>query len=406
MSKVQDDIANLLSRFGAKADRYLEMDNPVEYKEPPAAPVVVSISNTSQKTAVSEEEAGARIPARQNISLVPTTAVAAVAPRLPETRVEPTLVDAIAFPAVEPLAPTKSPSVITPALQVAPSSLRALLTEVALARQAEKLASNEDTLHPTATADVSPATPAYVIAVVSLKGGVGRSTVSAALAGTLTHKGRTVAIDLDPQNVLQYHLGIDVDDAVDAGLARDGWQSLLRDGAAGTRMLPYGAYSEGERHALERDVENDGQWLKRKLAAMNLKNGDVVILDTPAGSTLYLEQALSAADEVIVVITPDAGSFLTLDQLERQLKNAGNYSYLVNQFDASRTFCQDMLEVFKRRLGDKLIGVVPLDHAISEGLAFGATPLLTDAASPARQAMLKVSDVLSLHTQLSVAAGG
>ncbi|WP_441294732.1 ParA family protein, partial [Herbaspirillum sp. B65] len=45
-----------------------------------------------------------------------------------------------------------------------------------------------------------PSTPAHVIAVVSPKGGVGKTTLCSALACSLARHGRVIAVDLDPQN--------------------------------------------------------------------------------------------------------------------------------------------------------------------------------------------------------------
>jgi len=409
MSKVQSDIANLLSRFGAKTDSYLEVEAVLDYKEVPLAPVVAAVASATQSTSsvAMEEAAAPAMQAKQPIALVPRMVVAASAPRVAEQKIEPVFHDAFATPAVEMAAPIEKQNVRSETMAssgVMPkASLRSLLTEVALARQAGKQASNEESLR--GLAEEATATPAHVIAVLSLKGGVGKTTISAALSGALAQQGQAYAIDLDPQNALHHHLAAVVEDGEEArGLTDQDWHSALCDGAAGTHVLPYGVLSNAKRRTLEQRLESESNWLSRQLIGMKLDRTDVVILDTPPGPTPYMEQALAVADQVIVVITADAGSFLTLDQLDRQFSGIEHYSFIVNQFDASRTFCQDMLEVLKRRLGDKLIGVVPFDHAISEGLAFGSVPLLTDDALPARQAILTIADVLK--TQASTMMAG
>jgi len=406
MSKVQNDIANLLNRFGAKADSYLEVEATLDYKEVPLSPVValpvapvIQVAQVMPLVPATEVETA--VQPKQQIALVPRVAIAASAPRVADAKIEPVLGAVFVTPEVAVQKdPAASPA--APVTAVPKSSLRSLLTEVALARQAGKHASNEENLH---NAEEATATLAHVIAVVSLKGGVGKTTISAALTGALALQGPAFAIDMDPQNALRHHLGaVSDEDGEVTGLNGDDWRAFLCDGLAGTQMLPYGSLPDKERRVFERRIENDNEWLNRHLVAMKLQQSDVVILDTPPGPTPYMEQALAVADQVVVVITPDAGSFLTLDQLDRQLESVEHCSFIVNQFDASRTFCVDMLEVLKRRLGDKLIGVIPFDHAISEGLAFGTMPLLTDGESHARQAILKIADVL--RAQASAAAGG
>jgi len=294
------------------------------------------------------------------------------------------------------------------------SSLRSLLSEAARKRQAEASARCEEASPQPSLNGSRPVTPAHVIAIVSPKGGVGKSTISAALAGAFSRQAPAIAIDLDPQNALQHHMGVSADAAgADAvGFMEGGWSSLLRDGAAGTRVLPYGAISEKERRALEHCLKEDSHWLARQLVRMNLDAGDVVILDTPPGRSLYLDQALDVADQVLVVVTPDAASFMVLDYVDQLFEGRANKfgrgecRYLVNQFDASRMFCRDMLEVLKHRFGKKLIGVVPFDHAISEGLAFGIRPLLEDEGSPARQQIIATCDALKAGIQTSSLIGG
>jgi cellulose synthase operon protein YhjQ len=456
-----DDIAGLLGKFGASPDGYLEVEATLDYTEPVVATVTAPVALAAVPApAISAAEtavvamtavAAAQIVAPAKSKTAPGhLSVAAAKLRAIFTRAEPvvskpsivapaantehevevesvssfvlTPVSAAVAAPVQVAAPVaisaaKNPvavAAVIPAATLTPvatpvtgirSSLRSLLTEVAMERQAEALAANEET-SPSAN---KPRTPAQVIAVVSPKGGVGKSTISAALAAALNRNGRAIAIDLDPQNALQYHVGVNPDlvAAVNAGLTGEDWNAGLLEGVAGTRVLPYGATSEKERRTFERDLEEGNHWLSGKLARMNLDASDVVVIDTPPGRTLYLDQAVDVADHVVVVITPDAGSFMVLDQIENLLEGRADHcSYIVNQFDTSRTFCQDMLKVLKRRLGTKLIGVVPLDHAISEGLAFGTLPLLEDQTSAARQEVLAIVEAMKLNVPTPVLAGG
>jgi cellulose biosynthesis protein BcsQ len=105
------------------------------------------------------------------------------------------------------------------------------------------------------------------------------------------------------------------------------------------------------------------------------------------------------------VTTADAASFLILDQMEKLLAcpdaraPSSMCSYVINQFDASREFSRDMHEVFKRRLGGQLLGVISLDHAIGEALAYGRNPLLAADSSPACQDMMLLGDQLKVRLE-------
>jgi cellulose synthase operon protein YhjQ len=365
-----DDISNLFNRFGASADSYLEFDSHFDYKEKPLA-------------------------------LVPTTPVSVVidAPQAPIEVVEAAPVDRTAHDDAE-LSPAKIPQVAAP--------LRHLLAEVALTRQAQAQARNEEALRQVLPNGRPSKTKAHVIALISGKGGVGKSTLASALATLLrVEHGQTLAIDLDPQNALQHHLGAEPDVAGmgSASLQGENWNSLLLAGPAGSLLLPYGAVTEDERRALERYLENDRFWLARQLASMALGENDVVILDTPPGRTAYLDQVLMVADQVLVVVTADAACFLTLDPMQHLLderKARGQVqqcNYVINQFDASRAFCRDMQEVLKRRLGNELLGTVALDHGVGEALAYGQNPLLKAGFSPACRDMRVLSDTLKAQLQ-------
>jgi len=364
-----DDISNLFNRFGASADSYLEFSSQFEYKEKP-------------------------------LSLVPTAAepVAVVETAQPVTQPSDTaLTETLAENEAElPLAKTAQPA----------APLRHLLAEVALARQMEAQARNEEALRQVLPHGRPAKTKAHVIALVSAKGGVGKSTLASAMATALRLEGgQTLAVDLDPQNALQHHLCAEPDVAGmgSASLKGENWKSLLLAGSAGSLLLPYGWVTEDERRTLERYLDNDRYWLARQLASMELGENDVVILDTPPGRTTYLDQALMVADQVLVVTTADAACFVTLDQMERllgerlTLGQAPLCSYVINQFDNTRLFCRDMHEVLKRRLGSNLLGTVALDHAVSEALAYGQSPLLEARASQACQDMLALSEKLKVQ---------
>ncbi len=388
----KDDISNLFRRFGATSDSYHEFETPFDY--PCAAP---------QKMPLPAEPASLPEVVAQVVENMAAEPQNEQAPfkSLPFSVVTPGAQPVVqsVIPAVEPSrrdieAPLMSSGdVATP--------LRHLLAEVALARQAEMHAQ----LQPDACA---PKCKAHVVALVSAKGGVGKSTLGAGLASSLhLGAGKTLAIDLDPQNALHYHLGIESGAVGLGSTCAQGttWADKLQQGFDDAQLLPYGVLSDDERCALERDMSQDRHWLARQLASLDLGESDVVILDTPTGRSLYLEQALDVADQVIVVTTADAASFIALDQMDRLIDSAltrpesSVCNYVVNQFDARREFSRDMLEVLKRRLGGQLLGVIALDNTLGESLAYGRNPLASPHASAVCQEMALLAKQLKARFQ-------
>jgi len=373
-----DDIENLLKNFaGATSENYLEVEGVPEYLEPSRA------ENPPSRVA---KELHLQAGKQAHIIAAPEEiAAVSVAISQPEVAGHIGERDGRGF---HEIASGRHPSV------------RSRLEELARARKEHAAASSTE-----------HRTDAKVIAVVSMNGGVGKSTLSAALAGTVNGAGRRIAIDLDPQDTLRYHLGVDTTlDGDSDGLAAANWTAGLLGGHAGVQVLPYGAASVMRQRAFKHPLDQEPKWLLKKLADMRLGNEDVVVLDTPPGCTPWLDQALSVADQVVTVLTPDAASLMVLDQTEQWFEHLlGEQAltfcvYVVNRFDATRAFHREMLEILRCHLGERLIGVVPFDEKVAEALAFGGYPWL-NANTFSRAAMDDIAQVLHSRLNVSVTHG-
>ena len=351
-----DDISNLFSRFGATSDSYHEFDSQFDYPNTPPAQVKSPLL----------AQAAAPVP----------VGLPLVAPAQ-EVSVQP-----------EVQAPLMSSAdVATP--------LRNLLAEVALARQAETQSLQAQLR--------TPQCKARVVVLVSAKGGVGKTTLAASLASSVRLEGgKTLAIDLDPQNALHHHLGIA---SGVTGMGSTHWSSHLQQGFNDVQVLPYGVLSDEQHCALEREMSQDRHWLARQLERMALGTHDLVIVDTPSGRSAYLQQALDVADQVLVVTAADAASFIALEHMDRLLGADVARSYVVNRFEPDREFSRDMLQVLKRRLGAQLMAVVVQDHSFGEALAYGHNPLAAPAGSAGGEGVLQLGEQLKTVLQSTRAAG-
>ncbi|MGP5470122.1 cellulose synthase operon protein YhjQ/BcsQ, partial [Pseudomonas helleri] len=150
----------------------------------------------------------------------------------------------------------------------APGQLRNLLAEVVLARQAEAQLLAEEALRQAAARGRPAKCKAHIVVMISLKGGVGKTTLSAGLVSSLRLKGgRALAIDLDPQNALQYHLGVEhsVSGFGSSSMAGLNWSERWQCAFNDALLLPYGILSEDERSSLIKDMTEDRHWLARQL---------------------------------------------------------------------------------------------------------------------------------------------
>ncbi|MGV8916711.1 MAG: cellulose biosynthesis protein BcsQ [Pseudomonas sp.] len=351
--KPSDDVASLLSRFGASADSYREIEPDLHYVEPQLA----------------------------------EPSIAAPTP-LPRSMAEPD--------SNLPLPPT-------PLATEQKVPLRTLLQELAQQRQAQALTTEHH------QPPQQPIVHAKVIAVVSTNGGVGKSTLASALAITLRRPdGQTIALDLDPQNALQLHLGVtsSVPGISQTIIGEDSWLSICQSGFADTKLLAYGAAELNQRLSLEHTLESDPAWLGRQLQKMALSERDTVIIDTPSSSTVYVNQALEIADIVVVVILADAASYANLTHVDPLLapylarEKPLFCTFVINQVDESRQLSLDMSHVLANRLGARLLGTVDQDDFIGESLAYERNPFAHLPPTRGCQNILDIAE--ALNQQLSL----
>ena len=219
-----------------------------------------------------------------------------------------------------------------------------------------------------------------VLAVVSSKGGVGKTTVTANLACALARQGRTVVVlDLDPQNALGLHFGVSPSELRGisrASLAQQSWKSVVFESRTGVYVLPYGVVNEDDRDRFEHLIETRLFWLRDHLQALNLPPDAVVLLDTPPGPSVYLKQALAEAHLALVVVLADAASYAALPLMQRLVQtyctvqpNFSDALYVVNQVNNSRQLSKDVSNVIRSSFGDRVVGTIHQDQSVGDALA-------------------------------------
>lgn len=221
-----------------------------------------------------------------------------------------------------------------------------------------------------------------VVTVMSAKGGVGKSTLSANLGVALNLLGfKVLVIDFDSQNALRFHFSFNrlmkegISYSVKDNLS---WNQLVEKTPSGLNFLSFGVCDEEQIRALEAILREQPNWLATKLEQMGLTQDTVVIIDTPPGSSVYLRHALLNSHIVIAVTLPDAGSYTTLPQLEYLIETycLSNpdliaYGIVINQIDQTKQLSKDMRRIIQSMFKDRLVGEVHLDQSLSEALAYG-----------------------------------
>lgn len=245
---------------------------------------------------------------------------------------------------------------------------------------------------------------ARIIVVTSGKGGVGKTTSSAAIATGLARKGRkTVVIDFDiGLRNLDLIMGCErrvVYDFVnviqgDATLN----QALIKDKRTDNLyILP--ASQTRDKDALTREgVEK----ILNGLADMNF---DFIVCDSPAGIETGALMALYFADEAIITTNPEVSSVRDSDRilgiLSSKSRRAENdldpikEHLLLTRYNPGRVSRGDMLsmEDVIEILRIPLLGVIPEDQSVLRASNQGE-PVILDAESDAGQAYADTVDRL------------
>lgn len=230
-----------------------------------------------------------------------------------------------------------------------------------------------------------------VIGVVSMKGGVGKTSTTANLATALATKlgaGRVSVIDLDPQNGLQWHFGFNgaqTTGVCEQSLQGENWRTATSASEFDVACLPYGDVGESDREAFETLLQDAPDWVGSQITHAKLDDDAVVIIDTPPGPSVYLKQVFACADLILIVLLADAGSYATIPAMESWLDEVSamhpqlNSVYVLNQVDRTEPLNRDVAELLQQHLGARLAPIrIHRDEAVGEALAFQQPVLVYD----------------------------
>jgi cellulose synthase operon protein YhjQ len=209
-----------------------------------------------------------------------------------------------------------------------------------------------------------------VLAVFSLAGGVGKTSLVATLGRGLSSLGEKVLLaDTTSHGLLPFYFGA----------------SQLRPGVVRTFSPPSGS-TDAPIHLVSYDVAKSADdTLKQNSLmdqiAVSANGAHRVLLDLNGGSGWIIRRLARMSPVVLVPVAPDMNSVISLQTVERYFEGAVDSDgrpilphYVLNQFDASLPLHLDVREVLRRQLGERLLPfVVRRAPAVSEALAEGMT---------------------------------
>ncbi len=207
-------------------------------------------------------------------------------------------------------------------------------------------------------------------AVFSIAGGVGKTSMVATLGRALSASGEQVLlVDTTAHGLLPYYFGA----------------SELRPNVVRTFSPPSG--HSGSPLALvgfdvaDNGLDADSQERFVSNLERNATHVQRVLVDLSASSPWVTRRLARMNSVIIVPVSPDMNSVISLGPVERFFANITDADgrgvlpfYLLNQFDASLPLHLDVREVMRQQLGDRLLPfVIRRSPAMAESLAEGMT---------------------------------
>jgi cellulose synthase operon protein YhjQ len=238
--------------------------------------------------------------------------------------------------------------------------------------------------HP-APAEQAPAAPAArvpVLAVFSLAGGVGKTSIVASLGRALSSRGeRVLLVDTAPYGLLPFFFG-----------ARDQRPGQLRT------FNPPGVSLEAPIQLVTLDPESqpgdqqiaqassgdhaqpNTDWLAQEVLRLS-RAANRTLIDLPTASGAATRRVLRLNPTILVPVVPDMNSVVSVGAIESFFHHNGSVAgkqilpyYVLNQFDYALPLHLDVREVLREQIGDRLLPfALRRSSAVSEALAEGMT---------------------------------
>lgn len=217
--------------------------------------------------------------------------------------------------------------------------------------------------------------PFRVMACANLKGGIGKTTTTLALATRAASLGyRTTVLDLDPQASASLALGVEVGEDDDIFIdiwakPADHLPDALYQIQPGLYLLPSSLENSLMDHSLSHPSQQKNA-VRGVTAALKDEGMDLVILDCPPSLGAATISALSAAHRLIIPVGADAFSFkglqLTLAELEAIAETFNlplpQRSVLFSRYDQRETVSRNALERLQRDYPE-LLAPVPVRNS-------------------------------------------
>lgn len=241
-----------------------------------------------------------------------------------------------------------------------------------------------------------------VIVVTSGKGGVGKTTITASIGAALAIQGKRVAVvdmdiglrNLDVVMGLENRIVFNIVDIIQGRCKIK--QAAIKDRRIENLYLIPASQSDDKNTIKPENMV----WLCGKLR----KEFDITLLDCPAGIEQGFKNSIIAADEAVVVCTPEVSSVRDADRIIGLLyAQSIAPKLIVNRIVPRMVENGDMLshEDVVEVLSIDLLGLVEMDDNVVVATNTG-TPLVMLPESKAGKALQRIAMRLDGHPDLPI----
>ena len=247
-----------------------------------------------------------------------------------------------------------------------------------------------------------------VLAVVSQKGGVGKTTTAINLASALARAGRkTLLVDVDPQGAVRHGVGL-LGTEQPAGLSdvlagtHELQQVVLGTPLPWLRVLLAGTVSDAAEHstyvAQLAESPRLGELFDRARA-----RGYLVVVDTPPGLGKVTRRVLSHSQHVIVPLQCEPLALQTTTQILRAVRDAAVENpalvlegILLTMLEDGNAVSQRVAAYVREQLPRELLFDVAIPRTLAsiDAFAAGQPVVLHSPDDPAAVAYLRLAELL------------
>jgi chromosome partitioning protein len=217
------------------------------------------------------------------------------------------------------------------------------------------------------------------LAIFNHKGGTGKTTTSVSIAAGLASRGlRVLLVDTDSQGNVGVSLGVKADKTLYHVLVMG-----VRPEAAAIRVRPNLDLITSNETLAAAELYLAGRQNRDRILHDRLASAfdayDVVILDCSPSLSLMNQNALVAAEGIVVPVACDFLSLVGVRQVVKTVKNVNAllhhpvqiHGVLPTFYDARARICRDALDALKEHFGERVLTPIRAATRLKEAPAQG-----------------------------------